>query len=256
MLVLSRREHEKIRFPSLGISMEILRIRGKTAKVGISAPEEIPVIRDELATLKSVEFTPDQATTNEKLAHLVHAVRQQLESASDELCRLHQLLEKGDCAAAEQHVMAIHRHLRGLEAQAEAAVESSPFDSSINALVVDADERERQLLEAFLHAHHVNVATASDGQDALDHLNMHAAPDVILLDMEMPMGDGPSLVSRRRAQPELEAVKIFALTAQNPAVHGQSLSSAAIDSWFVKPVNHDQIVSELIARVSQPVTVA
>jgi carbon storage regulator len=49
MLVLSRGNRERIVFPSLGISIEILKIAGNRVRVGIDAPTEIPVHRSEVA---------------------------------------------------------------------------------------------------------------------------------------------------------------------------------------------------------------
>ncbi len=48
MLILSRRESEKVLFPTLGITIEVSRIKGKTVRLGIDAPKEIRIIRGEL----------------------------------------------------------------------------------------------------------------------------------------------------------------------------------------------------------------
>ncbi len=50
MLVLSRRPSEKILFPSVGISVEIIQTKGNTVRVGIEAPEDVRILRDELKT--------------------------------------------------------------------------------------------------------------------------------------------------------------------------------------------------------------
>jgi carbon storage regulator CsrA len=49
MLVLSRKVKDKIVFPTLGISLHILRIAGNRVAVGIDAPSDIPVLRHEIA---------------------------------------------------------------------------------------------------------------------------------------------------------------------------------------------------------------
>ncbi len=49
MLVLSRRESEKVLFPKLGVSVEIVKTQGKTVRLGIDAPRDVRVIRAELA---------------------------------------------------------------------------------------------------------------------------------------------------------------------------------------------------------------
>jgi len=48
MLVLTRRIGESIRVPSCGITVKILEVRGSKVRLGISAPPEIKVLRDEL----------------------------------------------------------------------------------------------------------------------------------------------------------------------------------------------------------------
>jgi carbon storage regulator len=49
MLVLSRNSHEKIVFPTLGVSVEILQVKGNKVRIGIDAPAGIPVHRSEVA---------------------------------------------------------------------------------------------------------------------------------------------------------------------------------------------------------------
>jgi carbon storage regulator len=49
MLVLSRGCHQRVVFPSLRVSIEILKISGGRVQIGIEAPKEIPVHRSEVA---------------------------------------------------------------------------------------------------------------------------------------------------------------------------------------------------------------
>ena len=53
MLILSRRPTETIRFPSLGISVSIVSVKGSRVQVGIDAPPAIQVIRSELESDRS-----------------------------------------------------------------------------------------------------------------------------------------------------------------------------------------------------------
>jgi carbon storage regulator len=48
MLVLSRRESEQIVIPELGITLQVIRIKGNSVKIGIDAPPNIRVLRGEL----------------------------------------------------------------------------------------------------------------------------------------------------------------------------------------------------------------
>ena len=99
MLVLSRRESEKILFPTLGISVEVLNIQGRKARIGIDAPADIPVLRHECAVKdgklgrgiagKGMEFTSDLIESNQKLSELFHVIHKRLDNAASTLNELH-----------------------------------------------------------------------------------------------------------------------------------------------------------------------
>ncbi len=63
MLVLSRRESEKILVPELGITLEVLSIKGNTVRLGIDAPREIRVLRGEIVDTE-LEAPFDSASSN------------------------------------------------------------------------------------------------------------------------------------------------------------------------------------------------
>jgi carbon storage regulator len=48
MLVLTRKSGEKIVLPSLGITVQVLSIKGNTVRIGIVAPSDVSVVREEL----------------------------------------------------------------------------------------------------------------------------------------------------------------------------------------------------------------
>lgn len=48
MLVLSRRTNESVEFPELGITVEVIRLKGNTVQLGIKAPDSVRILRGEL----------------------------------------------------------------------------------------------------------------------------------------------------------------------------------------------------------------
>ncbi|MFL5339153.1 MAG: response regulator [Gemmataceae bacterium] len=58
MLILSRRLNEKIFIPSLGVTVEIVGLKGKTVKLGIAAPHDVKVLRAEIAADLPVLVAP------------------------------------------------------------------------------------------------------------------------------------------------------------------------------------------------------
>ena len=252
MLVLSRREAEKVLFPTLGISVEVLRVRGNIAKLGINAPPEIPILRHELAKRSSIEMTPEDTSTRERLRDLAHVVRRRLDSAAEALNGLHQKLGEKQDEDAQKLVMQLFEELQALEHEANDVLEWSADAASRRVLVVEDSAMERTLLARVLELSGLDVTTANDGQDALDFLSMHTAPDAVLLDMMMPRCDGPSFVRQVRSNPSYQGLKIFAVSSIEPSTIGLVTGDGGIDGWFPKPLDPGELVSVLTARLTDP----
>src|SRR5947207_2727925 len=63
MLVLSRRPGQKVVFPSLGIAIEVLRSRGSVTKLGVEAPDDVTILRDEVLAQRSAAAGAAQSST-------------------------------------------------------------------------------------------------------------------------------------------------------------------------------------------------
>jgi CheY-like chemotaxis protein/sRNA-binding carbon storage regulator CsrA len=229
-----------------------LRVQGNTARLGIEAPPEVPIRRHEIADLKSIEFAEDQ-NSDGKLRRLVHAVRHRLDAAATALNRLHRRSEQLVDETAQELVLQIFRELKTLEQEAaEAAEVSEP--RRMRALLVDHHDNERELLAAYLRDHGFETTSANDGRDALDYLSLHAPPDVVLLDMQMPNCNGRCFVKSVRACAELEGLKLIAVSDEDPAASGVPLGPGGLDRWIPKPVDPEQLVSQLTGALVVPAT--
>jgi CheY-like chemotaxis protein len=80
-------------------------------------------------------------------------------------------------------------------------------------LVVDDDADTRDTLRDFLEDEGYTVLTAASGEQALQCLE-HTRPDVMLLDMMMPMTSGNSLYEQLQKKPALASIQIVAVTAE------------------------------------------
>ncbi len=79
-------------------------------------------------------------------------------------------------------------------------------------LVVDDDRNIRELCAVVLRDDDgYRVQTAVNGQDALDQLG--CAPDLILLDLGMPLMDGREFVAQLRRVPKYESTPVLVMTA-------------------------------------------
>lgn len=250
MLVLSRRETEKLFFPTLGISIEVLRIRGNKARLGIEAPDEIPVVRQEISGLKSVDFTAEDSPAIQ-LGRVLRVVRERLDRTAAGLNQLHRRLEQSGDSEAQQLVLNVFRDLQALEREAGEALEP-PDRRAPRALLVEDDENQRELLGGFLRLSGFDVTLACDGQDALEYLSLHAPPDIVLLDMLMPRCDGASFVREVRSTASLGGLRLFAVSATDPASLGVTTGAGGIDRWFPKPVNVEDLVHAVAENIGSP----
>jgi DNA-binding response OmpR family regulator len=108
-------------------------------------------------------------------------------------------------------------------------------------LVLDDDPRMLRLLRLNLERDGYNVSTESDAASALDRMAIES-PDLILLDVMMPLLDGFTFLARLR---EFSAIPVIMLTAkgeERDKVHGLDLGA---DDYVTKPFGP----AELLARV-------
>lgn len=245
MLVLSRGRNDKVVFPSLGITVEILRVDGKNVRLGIDAPKSVPIVRGEIADIKQ----ESNATVAATAPGLSHAMRNRLQKATLGLRLLQRLLDAGNADDAEPTIFRIFNELKAIEEDlvGEDAAQDvgAPAPRNQRALVVEDDANERELLAGYLKLSGFDVETAVDGLQAMVHLAKHDRPDVVLLDMKMPRFDGAKTVAAIRQDPEHKCLKIFAVTGSDPAETAVSVGPEGVDRWFTKPVDPIQLVQAM-----------
>jgi len=276
MLVLSRRKGEKIVFPNLGVKLEVLRVQGNTARLGIHAPREVKILRDEIAgeEFAGLDVGTAAATTDAAVVgKLPHALRNRLHTASLAMHLLKRQLETGKQVEAETTFKKILKEFDSLDQEADRyvhvrqaaadAVGQAGCDQGSLAgddppqqrrtLVVEDDRNESELLAGFLRLSGFEVATAADGAMALDYLANHDRPDFLLLDMIMPHLDGPGTIQAIRENPGLKGLKVFAISGSDPDQLGVTTGPEGVDRWFSKPVNPQRLVREIAAEFASNV---
>lgn len=241
MLVLTRRENEKILFPDLEIAVELVSINGSRARIGVRAPNDVRILREEIAS--------EEDRKPRKRKSLSHAVRNRLNATSIAAQLLRRQLEHGMVADADETVRMLLEELGELNrefldaAPPDAAPATEPARQT--ALLVEDNPNERQLLAGFLKMSGFEVVTADDGAAALQYLASHARPDVVLLDMFMPRCDGPTAIGEIRRNPQLTGMKVFAVSGTAPSQLGVATGPAGIDRWFNKPINPEELAREM-----------
>ena len=243
MLVLSRGPTDKIIFPNLDITVEILRIAGNRVRVGIDAPKDVRVLRHELVD------EPSGMGASTRTSHLSHEFRNRLNTAN---LALHLLQRQLDAGLAEEAEATLQKALRELDTLNEtiggtegAQTNSDQERPPCRALLVEDDANESELLAGYLRMSGFDVDRAMDGLQAMVYLSRHRSPDIVLLDMQMPRMNGPKTVSSIRWNPAYRDVKIFAVSGTPQSECGVRIGPKGVDRWFSKPINPQQLVDEM-----------
>lgn len=104
-------------------------------------------------------------------------------------------------------------------------------------LVVEDNERSLKLFKVILRQRGHEVLTAGDGEQGVQ-LALTAAPDLILMDIQMPMLDGMSALRRIRADPRGLAIPAIALTAYAMKGDRERFLAAGFCDYISKPIEH------------------
>jgi CheY-like chemotaxis protein len=105
-------------------------------------------------------------------------------------------------------------------------------------LIVEDDADLREMMAQLLTLEGFRAATATNGQDALNYLKHGQQPDLILLDLMMPVMDGWEFRKRQTADPAIARVPVVVLSAVDPT-RSTDLDAAAI---LKKPLDFDRLL--------------
>ena len=113
-------------------------------------------------------------------------------------------------------------------------------------LVVDDDARNLRLAVAVLEQAGHEVLSAEDGAEGVEAALAHA-PDLVLMDMQMPGMDGVSALRRLRAEPRTAALTVIALTALAMKGDRERLLKEGFDGYLEKPIRYKEFLASVAA---------
>ena len=117
-------------------------------------------------------------------------------------------------------------------------------------MVVEDYEDTRMLLKYGLEQLGYSVLEASNGQDAVE-IAAREHPDLILMDLDLPILDGIAATQQIRQQPELEHVPIVAVTAYPMSFTHVKAFAKGCNEYMPKPIDMEKL-EELVSRYLHP----
>jgi two-component system cell cycle response regulator len=121
---------------------------------------------------------------------------------------------------------------------------ATPRTTRPDILLVDDNEQNLELLEAFLEDVGCTLRRATDGLEAL-RLIGQKVPDLILLDVMMPRMSGFQLCRRLKSDPATRHVPIVMVTALGEVSDVERAHDVGADDYLVKPVNKPDLIDRV-----------
>jgi CheY-like chemotaxis protein len=122
--------------------------------------------------------------------------------------------------------------------------------NAVNVLLVEDTEDNRMMMRRLLELSGYQVSEAVNGLEAVI-LAERETPNIILMDLSLPIVDGLAATRQIRQLPNLATVPIIAVSAHDTAdFHAEALA-AGCDAYITKPVDYtelEDLISDLTAR--------
>jgi CheY-like chemotaxis protein len=119
----------------------------------------------------------------------------------------------------------------------------------ITILVAEDNPVNRELLRELLEGHGYAVLEAGDGQQALEMIE-EALPDMLLLDLGMPVLDGYATVREIRENPRLANLPVLAVTAYAMRGDREKIMDSGFDGYLSKPIDAALLQEEILRLLS------
>jgi DNA-binding response OmpR family regulator len=114
--------------------------------------------------------------------------------------------------------------------------------SQADILVVDDDPDMRQALQIRLRANGYDVHCAANGAGAISEARKHR-PDLIVLDLSLPVGDGFVVLDILKTNFNLSSVPIIVLSGRDRSANEERVLHAGARAFLQKPVENDEFLA-------------
>ena len=115
-------------------------------------------------------------------------------------------------------------------------------------MIVDDDPELRTALKVRLRANHYDTVSACDGYSAIA-LAQKERPNLILLDLGLPAGDGYVVLKRLQDSDNLSHIPVIVLTARDPQANEDRSLEAGAAAFFQKPADNHELLEVIQATL-------
>jgi len=113
-------------------------------------------------------------------------------------------------------------------------------------LYIEDNEQNYYLVSVLLKTKDYRVLWSQDGQEGIEKA-LQSKPDLILLDIQLPIMDGYEVARRLRSNSELSGIPIIALTSYAMTGDREKALQAGCDGYIEKPIDPDTFLAQVAA---------
>ena len=121
---------------------------------------------------------------------------------------------------------------------------------SKHILVVEDQPDGRQIIRDMLAGTDYEITEAENGEEALVAIAKQR-PDLILMDIQLPIMDGYTATSQIKADPALRSIPIIAVTSYALAVEEKKARAAGCDDYVTKPFSPRQLLAKIRQYIAE-----
>ncbi|MFA5078961.1 MAG: response regulator [Dehalococcoidia bacterium] len=111
-------------------------------------------------------------------------------------------------------------------------------------LYIEDNEQNYYLVSVLLKTQDYRIAWAQDGREGIEKA-LQLLPDLILLDIQLPVMDGYEVANNLRSKPELSKIPIIAVTSYAMAGDREKALEAGCDGYIEKPIDPDTFLAQV-----------
>jgi DNA-binding response OmpR family regulator len=122
-------------------------------------------------------------------------------------------------------------------------------------LIVDDDPDVRQGMHIRLKANHYDTFFAIDALSGITEARKHE-PDLIILDLGLPAGDGFVVMERLKANPYLAVIPVIVVSARDVLANKERALKAGAKVFLQKPVDNAELLKVIRQALGEPARAA
>jgi DNA-binding response OmpR family regulator len=119
-------------------------------------------------------------------------------------------------------------------------------------LIVDDDPDACEGMRVRLKANHYDIFFAADAVSTLSQARKHE-PDLIILDLGLPAGDGFVVIEKLKVWPSLAVIPVIVVSARDFRVNEDRAIKAGAQAYLQKPVDNSELLRIIRQALGEPV---